>query len=199
LIPAGWVREAPLQAQARNQMTPARRASDVGEESWALSPWFKKSRNKLKKHDSCYAAGYLKYANMTFSWFSPPCLLAAWPFGPLFALFVLRIASAIVRANDHSFTTEDLPLSITSRLNDLGVTLLDAPAPAANYVPFVVPGNHGLRVGSRFRTGRRVILFFYPWANWVRIWTVAARGPKRRKTCANQLAGARPKRPWWAR
>ncbi|MGR3510652.1 MAG: RidA family protein [Sulfitobacter sp.] len=32
-------------------------------------------------------------------------------------------------------------MSITNRLNDLGVTLPDAPAPAANYVPFVVTGS----------------------------------------------------------
>ena len=31
-------------------------------------------------------------------------------------------------------------MSITSRLAELGVTLPDAPAPAANYVPFVVAG-----------------------------------------------------------
>ena len=32
-------------------------------------------------------------------------------------------------------------MSITQRLADLGVTLPDAPAPAANYVPFVQVGN----------------------------------------------------------
>lgn len=32
-------------------------------------------------------------------------------------------------------------MSITARLADLGVTLPDAPAPAANYVPFVQVGN----------------------------------------------------------
>jgi enamine deaminase RidA (YjgF/YER057c/UK114 family) len=32
-------------------------------------------------------------------------------------------------------------MSIEARLTDLGVTLPDAPAPAANYVPFVVVGN----------------------------------------------------------
>jgi enamine deaminase RidA (YjgF/YER057c/UK114 family) len=32
-------------------------------------------------------------------------------------------------------------MSITARLADLGVTLPDAPAPAANYVPFVKVGN----------------------------------------------------------
>jgi len=33
-------------------------------------------------------------------------------------------------------------MSIAARLADLGVTLPDAPAPAANYVPFVVTGAH---------------------------------------------------------
>ncbi|AYE84926.1 MAG: RidA family protein [Sulfitobacter sp.] len=32
-------------------------------------------------------------------------------------------------------------MSLTARLADLGITLPDAPAPAANYVPFVVTGN----------------------------------------------------------
>jgi enamine deaminase RidA (YjgF/YER057c/UK114 family) len=32
-------------------------------------------------------------------------------------------------------------MSIDARLADLGITLPDAPAPAANYVPFVVVGN----------------------------------------------------------
>jgi len=33
-------------------------------------------------------------------------------------------------------------MSIDARLTDLGITLPDAPAPAANYVPFVVTGAH---------------------------------------------------------
>ena len=32
-------------------------------------------------------------------------------------------------------------MSLTARLADLGITLPEAPAPAANYVPFVVTGN----------------------------------------------------------
>jgi enamine deaminase RidA (YjgF/YER057c/UK114 family) len=33
-------------------------------------------------------------------------------------------------------------MTIDTRLTDLGITLPDAPAPAANYVPFVVSGSH---------------------------------------------------------
>lgn len=34
-----------------------------------------------------------------------------------------------------------MPSSIDNRLADLGITLAEAPAPAANYVPYVVSGN----------------------------------------------------------
>jgi enamine deaminase RidA (YjgF/YER057c/UK114 family) len=34
-----------------------------------------------------------------------------------------------------------MPSSIDNRLSELGITLPDAPAPAANYVPYVVTGN----------------------------------------------------------
>jgi enamine deaminase RidA (YjgF/YER057c/UK114 family) len=34
-----------------------------------------------------------------------------------------------------------MPSSIDSRLAELGITLTEAPAPAANYVPYVVSGN----------------------------------------------------------
>ena len=33
-------------------------------------------------------------------------------------------------------------MTIDARLSDLGITLPDAPAPAANYVPFVITGAH---------------------------------------------------------
>jgi enamine deaminase RidA (YjgF/YER057c/UK114 family) len=35
-----------------------------------------------------------------------------------------------------------MPSSIETRLKDLGITLPDAPAPAANYVPYVLSGKH---------------------------------------------------------
>jgi len=36
---------------------------------------------------------------------------------------------------------KETAMSLTARLAELGITLPDAPAPAANYVPFVVTGN----------------------------------------------------------
>jgi len=42
-------------------------------------------------------------------------------------------------------------MSIAKRLSDLGITLPDASAPAANYVPFVQVGNTLYVSGQGFR------------------------------------------------